>query len=247
MGRGPRGIQQSAAAVVDVALLHHHRFRARLSGALSGIGQVPGLLGWSSASAYAKERAEVDAKMSPVYQKYLAMDIKAVAADPQAHTMGERLFLNNCAQCHGSDAGGGKGFPNLRDRDWLYGGDPEAIKEKHHQRPQRHHAAARIGARRRRGQERRELRALIVRTSARQAARANSADRSSCRSVQRATVRTARATRSSARPISPTDLAVWRFRGDDRRDHQQGPRPGIGSDPNACAQGPARSGQDPVA
>jgi cytochrome c oxidase cbb3-type subunit III len=94
-----------------------------------GLGQMPGLLGWSSASAYAKEREEVDAKMRPVYQKYLAMDLKVVAADPLAQAMGERLFLNNCAQCHGSDAGGAKGFPNLRDGDWLYGGDPEVIKE----------------------------------------------------------------------------------------------------------------------
>lgn len=94
-----------------------------------GLGQLPGILGWSSASAYATERDELDAKMKPVYQKYLAMDVKAVAADPQAHAMGERLFLNNCAQCHGSDAGGSKGFPSLRDRDWLYGGEPEVIKE----------------------------------------------------------------------------------------------------------------------
>ena len=94
-----------------------------------GLGQLPGILGWTSASAWAKERDEVDAKMQPVYQKYLAMDVKAVAADPQAQAMGERLFLNNCAQCHGSDAGGSKGFPNLRDRDWLYGGEPEAIKD----------------------------------------------------------------------------------------------------------------------
>jgi cytochrome c oxidase cbb3-type subunit 3 len=93
-----------------------------------GLGRLPGLLGWTSASAYARERAEGDARMRPVYEKYLAMDVKAVAADPQAHAMGERLFLNNCAQCHGSDAGGSKGFPNLRDRDWLYGGEPEAIK-----------------------------------------------------------------------------------------------------------------------
>jgi len=94
-----------------------------------GLGRLPGILGWSSASAWAAERDSVDAKMKPVYEKYLAMDIKAVAADPQAHAMGERLFLNNCAQCHGSDAGGSKGFPNLRDRDWLYGGEPEAIKD----------------------------------------------------------------------------------------------------------------------
>ncbi len=86
--------------------------------------------------------------------------------------MGERLFLNHCAQCHGSDAGGAKGFPNLRDKDWLYGGDPETIKAKHHQRPQRHHAAVRGGARRRRRQERGELRAQPVRTDRRQPARA---------------------------------------------------------------------------
>jgi cytochrome c oxidase cbb3-type subunit III len=94
-----------------------------------GLGQLPGILGWSSASAWAAERDDLDAKMKPVYQKYLAMDVKAVAADPLAHAMGERLFLNNCAQCHGSDAGGGKGFPNLRDHDWLYGGDPDVIKD----------------------------------------------------------------------------------------------------------------------
>jgi cytochrome c oxidase cbb3-type subunit III len=56
------------------------------------------------------------------------MDVKQVAADPAAQAMGERMFLNYCSQCHGSDAGGSKGFPNLRDKDWLYGGEPEQIK-----------------------------------------------------------------------------------------------------------------------
>ncbi len=93
-----------------------------------GLGNLPGVLGWSSAGAYASERKEFDDKLKPLYAKYLAMDIKSVAADPQARAMGERLFLNNCAQCHGSDAGGSKGFPNLRDNDWLYGGEPEQIK-----------------------------------------------------------------------------------------------------------------------
>ena len=51
-----------------------------------------------------------------------------VAADPQAHAIGERLFLTYCAQCHGSDARGNKGFPNLTDKDWLHGGEPETIK-----------------------------------------------------------------------------------------------------------------------
>ncbi len=94
-----------------------------------GLGRLPGVLGWTSAGAYASERKELDDKLQPLYAKYLAMDIKDIAVDPQAHAMGERLFLNNCAQCHGSDAGGSKGFPNLRDRDWLYGGEPQAIKD----------------------------------------------------------------------------------------------------------------------
>ena len=56
-------------------------------------------------------------------------DLKQVAADPKAHAIGERLFLNYCAQCHGSDARGNKGFPNLTDKDWLFGGAPETIKQ----------------------------------------------------------------------------------------------------------------------
>jgi cytochrome c oxidase cbb3-type subunit 3 len=52
-----------------------------------------------------------------------------VARDPQAHEIGQRLFLNYCAQCHGSDARGNKGYPNLTDGDWLYGGEPSVIKE----------------------------------------------------------------------------------------------------------------------
>lgn len=92
------------------------------------LGKAPGLLGWTSAGAYAEERKEFDDTLKPVYAQYLAMDVKDVAADPRAHAMGERLFLNSCAQCHGSDAGGSKGFPSLRDGDWLYGGDPQTIK-----------------------------------------------------------------------------------------------------------------------
>ena len=93
-----------------------------------GFGNLPGLLGWSSAGAYAKERQDVDASVKPLFDKYLGTDLKQVAADPAAHAIGERLFLNYCAQCHGSSAQGGRGFPNLTDKDWLYGGDPETIE-----------------------------------------------------------------------------------------------------------------------
>ena len=95
--------------------------------AYPGLGRLPGMLGWTSSGAYARESADADAKLKPLYDKYLAMDLKQVAADPVARAMGERIFLNTCAPCHGSDAGGSRGFPNLRDEDWLYGGDPATI------------------------------------------------------------------------------------------------------------------------
>jgi len=94
-----------------------------------GLGKVPGVLGWTSTGAYLSERKAVDDEVRPLYAKYQGMDVKEVAADPLAQGMGERLFLNQCAQCHGSDAGGSKGYPSLRDRDWLYGGDPATIRE----------------------------------------------------------------------------------------------------------------------
>ncbi len=94
-----------------------------------GLGTVPGVLGWTSTAQHAQETADADAKTKPIYDKYLAMDLRQVAADPVARAMGERIFLNSCSQCHGSDAGGGRGFPNLKDNDWLYGGAPETVRE----------------------------------------------------------------------------------------------------------------------
>jgi cytochrome c oxidase cbb3-type subunit III len=93
-----------------------------------GLGSFGGTLGWSSQQRFEAEMAAANREFGPLYEKYRSMDLKAVAADPQAREMGQRLFLNNCAQCHGSDAGGSRGFPNLRDGDWLYGGAPEQIK-----------------------------------------------------------------------------------------------------------------------
>jgi cytochrome c oxidase cbb3-type subunit 3 len=94
-----------------------------------GLGNFAGVLGWSQTAQYDKERNDVEARVKPLYDKYLAMGVEQVAADAQGRAMGERIFLNNCAQCHGSDAGGAKGFPNLRDGDWLYGGEPAKIVE----------------------------------------------------------------------------------------------------------------------
>ncbi|WMW82274.1 cytochrome-c oxidase, cbb3-type subunit III [Undibacterium cyanobacteriorum] len=93
-----------------------------------GFGAYQGKFGWSQTGAYDKEMKDGEAQYGPLFNKYLGMDVAAVAKDPQAHEIGQRLFLNTCAQCHGSDAQGGKGYPNLTDSDWLYGGDPQVIK-----------------------------------------------------------------------------------------------------------------------
>jgi cytochrome c oxidase cbb3-type subunit 3 len=93
-----------------------------------GLGTFPGLLGWTSISQYQQEVDIGDAKYGPLFSKYQGMSIPAVASDATARKMGERLFVNYCATCHGSDARGARGFPNLRDNDWLYGGAPEQIE-----------------------------------------------------------------------------------------------------------------------
>lgn len=94
-----------------------------------GLGRFPGMFGWSSAGDHQKEVARVEAAIKPLYDKYLQMDLKAVAADREATEMGKRLYLTYCMQCHGADARGAKGFPNLTDKDWLYGGEPEQLVE----------------------------------------------------------------------------------------------------------------------
>ena len=93
-----------------------------------GLGSFPGVVGYTTDGALMSSMTEANDELKPVYAKYVKMDIEQVATDPKAREMGQRLFLNSCAQCHGSDAGGSKGFPNLTDGDWLYGGSPENIK-----------------------------------------------------------------------------------------------------------------------
>ena len=93
-----------------------------------GLGSFPGIMGYSTRGSLMQSMETSNEELKPVMSKYVNMDIVDVAADPKALEMGQRLFLNSCAQCHGSDAGGAKGFPNLADGDWLYGGSPENIK-----------------------------------------------------------------------------------------------------------------------
>jgi cytochrome c oxidase cbb3-type subunit 3 len=122
--------------------------------ALYGLGNWTGLLGWKSSNQgilnlaeskaktlenlqkdsgvlvqYDREVAAADAKFGPIFEAYAARSIEDLATDGEALKVGQRLFIQNCAQCHGSDAHGTTGFPNLTDKDWLYGGTPEVIKE----------------------------------------------------------------------------------------------------------------------
>ncbi|MCL1158415.1 cytochrome-c oxidase, cbb3-type subunit III [Shewanella inventionis] len=120
-----------------------------------GLGNYKGLFGWTSSnqsigtekglkadsaaaleaakaenrlSQYDREVAHADEKYGPIFAAYLATPLEELVKDEEALKVGGRLFLQNCAQCHGSDARGSKGFPNLTDSDWLYGGDLATIK-----------------------------------------------------------------------------------------------------------------------
>jgi cytochrome c oxidase cbb3-type subunit 3 len=92
-----------------------------------GLGSFQGTLGWSQKAQYEAEVDRATKALAPLYARFDAMSVEQLAADDQALRVGERLFVNNCAQCHGSDARGSKSFPDLTDGDWLHGGTSEAI------------------------------------------------------------------------------------------------------------------------
>lgn len=96
--------------------------------AYPGMGNFPGMLGWTQLEQYEDRVAAADERYGAIREQYMGMPIAEIADDPALRKMGMRMFGNNCAQCHGADAKGSYGFPNLTDDDWLYGGDPETIK-----------------------------------------------------------------------------------------------------------------------
>ena len=92
-----------------------------------GLGKFKGLLGWTEIKQYNQQMAYAQQKYGKVFANYAKKSIVQLAHDPDALQTGQRLFANNCAVCHGSDARGAPGFPNLTDNDWLHGGKPEQI------------------------------------------------------------------------------------------------------------------------
>jgi len=94
-----------------------------------GLGNFKGLLGWTQEGAYQAEVEAVERDVAPLFARYAAMPIPELAQDPAAMATGRRLFVSNCAVCHGADGRGSRGFPNLADNRWQWGGAPEQIEQ----------------------------------------------------------------------------------------------------------------------
>lgn len=94
-------------------------------------GATAGVLGWSTRADVAAEIKAVEEANAPINAKLESVDLNAIVGDPELNTYavsaGGAVFRTWCAQCHGSGAAGAKGYPNLLDDDWLWGGDMEAI------------------------------------------------------------------------------------------------------------------------
>lgn len=92
-----------------------------------GLGNFAGVLGWTQEKQWEEEVARADERFMPIFAQYQEIPIPELAQDADAMQVAERIYQNNCAVCHGSNARGGYGFPNLTNNDWLYGGEPENI------------------------------------------------------------------------------------------------------------------------
>ena len=93
-----------------------------------GLGSYTGILGWTSESAYEEEVARMEAEVGPLFARYQQTPVLDLLKDETALKVGERLYANYCTTCHGSDARGARGYPNLRDGNWIWGGAPQEIK-----------------------------------------------------------------------------------------------------------------------
>lgn len=92
-----------------------------------GLGAFAGTKGWSSVSQHDADAAASEAKLRTLFAKFDGQSVADLARNAEAVALGRSVFANNCSQCHGSDARGAKGFPNLTDADWIWGGEPETV------------------------------------------------------------------------------------------------------------------------
>ena len=93
-----------------------------------GMGNWKGLTGWTSTGELERHQQAHDRRYAPLFAQYSTTPVEELVNNPKALGIGQRIFLNNCALCHGNDAGGTFGFPDLTDNNWLRGGSPEQIK-----------------------------------------------------------------------------------------------------------------------
>ena len=92
-----------------------------------GLGSYEGTLGWTQEKRYEEESARIEARQAEFFAQFDGMEIPALATNDEARDIGQRIYANNCAVCHGSDGRGATGFPNLADDAWLYGGQPQQV------------------------------------------------------------------------------------------------------------------------
>lgn len=92
-----------------------------------GLGAFPGTAHWTSAKQHDADVAATNARLERLLARFRGVPVETLSRDAEALTVGHNLFANNCAACHGSDARGATGFPNLTDDDWLYGGSADAV------------------------------------------------------------------------------------------------------------------------
>jgi cytochrome c oxidase cbb3-type subunit 3 len=92
-----------------------------------GIGVFEGTLGWSQQGQYEAEVEAAEARYAPIYERFAAMPFEELVKDEDALALGGSLFASYCTTCHGSDARGAPGYPNLTDNDWQWGGTEQDI------------------------------------------------------------------------------------------------------------------------
>lgn len=92
-----------------------------------GLGSFKGVLGWSQTNQWQQQKEQADKKYAPIFAQYGNTPIPELAKDKHAMQVAQRLFINTCAACHGPNAQGAKGFPNLTTNVWLFGGKPEDL------------------------------------------------------------------------------------------------------------------------